>query len=265
MAAAAVGALAWGAATPPWRITHVDSLPSSLNVAAATGPRDAWAFGQLLSAQSQTYAVRYNGTKWARIPFPLYAQSASALSAGNVWAVGSWASAKAARAAPFGVEHWTGSAWHKVPVPRLSLPPGATVQASNVVADGPGNVWAAGFLGAGMGVAPGIVLLHWNGESFTRVKVPYPVTGPFSLTSDGAGGLWLSATEYAKTSVHQYLYHDSRGHWTRVPVPSEPKNVTQVSAMAAIPGTHSVWAAGAQTRLGGGTGQPQAIILKYGP
>lgn len=128
-----------------------------------------WAFGQLLTgARLSTYAVRYNGTRWARIPFPLFAQAAGELSAGDIWVVGSW----------------------------------------------------------------------------------------------GIRGFWLSATEYAKTSFRGYLYHYSGGHWTRIPVPNEPRNITQVSALASIPGTRSVWAVGVQT---GASLQPHAIILKYGP
>ncbi len=235
---------------------------AAIRTAVTSGPRDAWAFGQLLAAQPQPYVVHYTGAKWARIPFPLDAQAASALSAGDIWVVGSWVGKAGKGSSPFGVEHWTRGGWHKVAVPPLSLPKGAAVQASNVVADGPGDVWAAGFLGAGMGVAPGIVLLHWNGKAFTRIPVPYPVTSPFALTGDGAGGFWLSATQFAKASFTNYLYHYSGGHWTRIPVPNEPENLTQVSAMAAIPGTRSVWATGAQTRTSGGTGQPQGIILK---
>jgi hypothetical protein len=234
---------------------------AGINTATTSGPRDAWAFGQLVTAKSSAYAVHYNGARWARIAFPLDAQAASGLSAGNIWVVGSWA-ARAGKASPFGVEHWAGGAWHAVPVPALRLPRGATVQASNVVADGRDDVWAAGFLAAGMGLAPGIVLLHWNGRAFTRVTVPYPVTGPFSLTGDGAGGLWLSAAEYGKTSVRNFLYRYSGGRWTRVPVPNEPKSISAVSAMAWIPGTRSVWATGTQAASNGSS---RAIVLKYGP
>src|SRR6185437_5626558 len=101
--------------------------------------------------------------------------------------------------------------------------------------------------------------------AFVQVTAPYPVTGPYSVGGDGGGGFWLSGTEYGKTSFRNYLYHYIGGRWTRNPVPNEPKNITQVSGMAAIPGTHSVWATGAQTRTSGGSGQPQAIIMKYGP
>ena len=44
---------------------------------------------------------------------------------------------------------------------------------AGIVAITPDNVWADAFLSAGMGVAPGIVLLHWNGGGhWQRVAVP---------------------------------------------------------------------------------------------
>ncbi len=234
--------------------------------AVTSGPRDAWVFGQQITASS-AFAAHYNGSKWTRVSVPILAQQASALSVKNVWAVGSWALGKAPKgASPFAVEHWTGASWHAVTVPALKLPKGEFVQAQNVVAEGPDNVWAAGILTAGRGVGPGIVLLHWNGKAFTRVNVPYPVTGPYILSGDGAGGFWLSATQYSKTSYRFYLDHYNGGHWTRVAVPNEPKNQSQLSAMTAIPGTRSVWATGMELPTSDhGTGSSQGIILKYGP
>ena len=234
--------------------------------AVTSGPRDAWVFGQQITPSS-SFAAHFNGSKWTRVSLPLDVQQASGLSAGNIWAVGSWALGKAPKgASPFAVEHWNGKTWRAVAVPKLKLPTGEFVQAQNVVADGPNNVWAAGILTKGMGVGPGIVLLHWNGKAFTRVNVPYTVSGGFALSGDGAGGLWLSATQYSATRYVPYLYHYSGGHWARFAVPSKPKNQSQISAMTAIPGTHSVWAAGNQMLTSEhGTGSTVGIVLKYGP
>ena len=101
---------------------------------------------------------------------------------------------------------------------------------------------------------------------FRSVNVPYPVSGAFALSGDGSGGLWLSAAQYSKTTYLPYLYHYSGGHWTRSAVPNEPKNQSQISAMTAIPGTRSVWAAGMEMLTSEhGSGSSQGIILKDGP
>ena len=231
-----------------------------------TGAGNAWAFGQLETSPA-SYVAHYNGARWTRVSLPLYAQAASAVSARNIWAVGSWALGKAPKgASPFAVEHWTGSAWHPVPVPALRLPKGAQgVQAESVVAEGASDVWAAAYLTDGQGVGTGIVLLHWNGRKFAQVTVPYPVTGPFYLSGDGTGGVWLAATRIVKSKFGSYLYRYSSGRWTQIAAPNEPKNTTQLNAMTLIPGTHSVWAAGAGFSPTIDPGQGQGLILKYGP
>jgi hypothetical protein len=242
------------------------AFPAWAGVATAvtSGPRDAWVFGQDITAPSG-FAAHYNGAKWAQVSLPVRAQQAAEVSAGNVWVVGSWVKVPKG-ASPFAVEHLTGGAWHAVAVPALKLPKAESVVASNVVADGPDDVWAAGYLTEGEGVGPGIVLLHWNGKALTRVNVPYVVSGSFALSGDGAGGLWLSATQYSKTSYLPYLYRDNDGHWSRAAVPNEPKNQSQISAMTAIPGTHSVWAVGMELPTkDNGSGQSLGIIAKYGP
>jgi hypothetical protein len=239
---------------------------AEMSALVTTGAGSAWAFGQLASP-SASYVVHYNGTKWNRVSFPLYTQGASAVSASNIWAVGSWALGKEPKgASPFAVEHWNGSAWHEVPVPALKLPKGAQgVQAESVVAEGASDVWAAAYLTEGMGVGNGIVLLHWNGKKFTQVTVPYTVTAPFYLSGDGTGGIWLSATRVIKNTFGSYLYRYSDGHWTQTAAPNEPKNTTQFNAMTLIPGTHSVWATGAGLSATIDPGQGQGLILKYGP
>ena len=50
-----------------------------------------------------------------------------------------------------------------------------------------------------------------------------------------------------------------------IAAPNEPKNTTQFNAMTLIPGTHSVWATGAQFSATIDPGQGQGLILKYGP
>jgi hypothetical protein len=238
---------------------------TEMSAVVTTGERNAWAFGQLVTP-SASYVVHYNGATWDRVPFPVDVAGASAVSAGDIWAVGSWAGTAPKGASPFAVEHWTGSAWHTVPVPALKLPKGIQgVQPESVVAEGANDVWAAGYLTEGQGVGNGIALLHWNGRKFAQVTVPYPITGPFYLSGDGTGGIWLSAVRVFKNSYGTYLYRYFNGHWTQVGAPNEPKNTTQFDAMTLIPGTHSVWATGAGFSPTIDPGQGQGLILKYGP
>jgi hypothetical protein len=136
------------------------------------------------------------------------------------------------------------------------------MQPADVVAITPSNVWADAFLSAGQGVAPGVVLLHWNGKAWSQVKVPYPTVEPSSITQDGHNGIWLSA--YGSTNFKAYLDHDSNGHWSQVAVPAVKGSTTQLSMLSRIPGTSSVWAAGITYPNQNPNGISQGIILKYG-
>jgi hypothetical protein len=126
--------------------------------------------------------AHYNGTAWTQVAFPatVTPQDASALSSRNIWAVGQGASSMA-------IMHWNGKSWTQSRLPKVSLPAGDRMNGEGIAAISPDNVWADAFLGAGMGVAPGIVLLHWNGKAWSRVSVPYPANQPGVITQDGHG------------------------------------------------------------------------------
>lgn len=126
-------------------------------------------------------------------------------------------------------------------------------------------MWADAYLSQGMGIANGTVLLHWNGRAWSRISVPYPTSQPGPLTQDGHGGVWLSGYGTASTNFRAYLYHDNGGHWSRVAVPAAASSTTQLSALSAIPGGHSVWAAGESLPNPNPSGTSQGVILKYGP
>jgi hypothetical protein len=230
---------------------------SGVKASVVIGKRDAWAFAQIISPNSN-YVAHYNGTRWSKVAFPgkVIPQDASALSSRNIWAVGQGSST-------MGIVHWNGTSWTRVQLPKVSLPAGHRMNGTGIVAITPDNVWADAFLSAGMGVAPGIVLLHWNGKAWSRVSVPYPTVQPGAITQDGRGGVWLTA--YAPATFKPYLYHDNGGHWQRVAVPAAASSSTQLSALSWIPGGTSVWAGGASFPDSNPNGISQAAFLKYGP
>jgi hypothetical protein len=126
-------------------------------------------------------------------------------------------------------------------------------------------VWADAILTSGEGVAPGSVLLHWNGQAWSQVTVPYPTDQPGSLAQDGHNGIWLSVYGDATENYTPYLVHDSHGHWSRVAVPTVPGDAnTQLSMLSWIPGTRSVWAVGETFPVDNPDGVSQGVILKYG-
>jgi hypothetical protein len=231
--------------------------------AVTSGPTDAWAFGLNISGPTTSYAAHWNGKAWTKVSLPLLTQDVSALSGSDIWAIGQ--QVKSGKLSGFVTEHYYKGTWHTLPAPSLTLPKGDGYQPTNIVAESDTNVWAAAVLIKGQGVAQGIVLLHYNGHSWTRITVPYSVTGAFTLAADGSGGIWLSATEYAKTSFAPYFYHYTGGKWTaRIEIPHS-KNV-QISPAATtwIPGTKSLWSVGGELTTTTSGASAQGFILKYG-
>ena len=233
---------------------------SQVNAAAVFSPTNAWAFGEIFVPKLSAYVRHFNGKKWTAVSTPVVPNDASAVSAGDIWAVGQTVSSLNSRDQVFEAAQWTHGKWRQLHFPRLRLPKGAGLTLPAVVALGPANVWVTSELQKGMGISAGAVLLHYNGRKWTQVDVPY--TSTFALTNlaaDGRGGIWIAAT--ADDGLLQYVYHLRAGHWSRALVPSARGDGTQVQALAPRPGTTQAWAAGDMVPSGGGTAQ--GVVLDY--
>jgi hypothetical protein len=238
---------------------------TSITTAVAPSARDAWAFGENVDSFSP-YAVHYNGTDWSAVHFGAVATDASALSGRNIWVVGDAPTVPKSRLRVM-IEHYNGKAWHKAALPKITLPAGEVLDGSAIDAAGPHDVWATAVPVSATtgGTEPGIVALHYNGKSWAKVKVPYPVYsvyGPFLVAQDGNGGLWISADQFARGAYRPYLYHDSGGHWTRAAVPAGHGDATELLSMAWIPGTRTLWGAGHELPFPSNpSGTEQGVII----
>jgi hypothetical protein len=234
--------------------------------AVTFGRSDAWAFGQWPTGPA--FAAHYDGRKWVRESFPIAADVVSALSGSDIWVLGQPPSDGVPEQGSV-VEHYAKGAWHKL-VPPFARQKGQSVEWSSMVADSDTNVWAVAVV-----VTHGFedahdVLLHYNGSSWKRVGLPYPVgsgmpypVGQYTLAQDGSGGFWLSTIECVKTACASYFYHHARdGKWTS----AQKITLDGRSAMGPpvwIPGTTSLWSIGTEG-LNIGSSAPQGFVLKYG-
>jgi hypothetical protein len=233
---------------------------SQVNAAAVFSATNAWAFGEIFFPKVSAYVRHFNGSKWTAVSTPVVPDGASAVSAGDIWAVGQTVKSLGARDQVFAAAQWTHGKWRLLNFPRLRLPKGAFVTFPQVVALGPANVWVDFMLQKGMGAYPGAILLHYNGRKWTQVSVPYKTTFALaSLAGDGHGGIWIAAT--TDSGLHQYIYHLRAGHWSRELMPSVSGEGTQVQAIAARPGTTQTWAGGDMVPTGGGI--PEGVLLDY--
>jgi hypothetical protein len=236
------------------------SFPGQVRTYAAAvfSRTDAWAFGELFissTASSRPYVVRFTGRRWLRVPSPLVPQAASAVAPDDIWTVGpltgygdAWAAA-----------HWNGSRWRTLRFPPL--PP--AVAASAVIGNASIQAFSArdAWVDIGLTTATasyGIIVLHWNGQAWSRVPVPYRTQADGAISQDGRGGFWMYAIgPAAPAGAPTDLYHYSNGQWSRQPAPALGGVATEMGVLSWRPGARSGWAAA-------GTGN-RGALLRYFP
>jgi hypothetical protein len=222
---------AWGAPV---------TLPPSVLISAAVAPSadDVWAFGKDTSSGAG-YAARYDGSGWSTVALPVDTVSASALSASDIWVTGERPGTKAPSRLDILVEHWTGSSWQKVGL-SATVHRGEALTPYGIVALSPRDVWVDAQLTTGRG--EDVVLFHWNGSSWRQVRFPYQNGVIWWLAQDGHGGIWLvsSMGDTRTTGVAHY----SDGTWSKQALPGKVQGYF-TNSVAWIPGTTSVWGAGA--------------------
>lgn len=195
----------------------------------AVGPGDVWSFGVTGFGPATPDLRHYNGRNWSKVKAPGLISKWSALSSKDIWATG-WIDAGTGGPIPT-VMRWDGKSWKKHSQP-LGTGYEGTV-AGGVLAFSTTNVWVSGMDAAGRGL-----LLRWNGKTWKKYVAP--VKDVLSdLVYDGDGGLWMRAGQ-------KFLRLNS-GKWTTTSVPGRTGLRTEVSALARVPKTTSVWGVGSLT------------------
>lgn len=222
--------------------------------AVVLGPENAWFVGTKWNGEAdRPIAQHYDGRTWTTMPLPATAESVSALSANRIWAIG--LSDKGTVVAM----RWNGTAWRQSPLPLPSLPPDVRVRPADIVAVRPGEVWASGQLVRHEGL-PGALLWRWNGLRWARARIDAPEETLSRLAPDGQGGLWI-VSQGTRPSA-SLLHYGSGRLLSREPAPVQPGTDAGIEALALVPGTRSLWAAGVLNRA---DGEWAAAIYRYDP
>ncbi len=230
---------AWSLAKQlPW---NGKGLAPQLTGVVALSTKNVWVFGS--SGFTLGWGTwHYNGRLWRQ----WHGNAAditngSALSATNIWTVGGLSAPQSQ------IVRYTGT-WKPVASPVL-----AGLQFEGIHAFAVKNVWASAVSTGGSAAS---WLVHYNGRSWSKVRLPYSMTlnwGP--IVSDGHGGLWLAGLVVSATTERFYVVHrTAKGAWSRTQVGA------QMLSLANIPGTASVWGAGAFY----GRVSHLAVIYAYG-
>lgn len=163
---------------------------SRLGAVTAVAAGNAWAVGSYnVGTSGKTLILHWNGRKWAKVASPnppgavgeMLLHGASASSAGNAWAVGTYTAASQ----KIITLRWNGRAWKIVPSPSPAEPNLAGVSAVSA-----SNAWAVGDYSPGS--THSTLILHWDGRAWDQVVSPAPGTGSVltGVATTSASNVW---------------------------------------------------------------------------
>jgi hypothetical protein len=163
-----------------WDGTAWSILPDSSISGAAAGTgllvsvsadasNDVWAVG------AETL-LHFNGTTWSEVPSPLLsANSVTALSATNAWAVGTISVfANHRQHTKPAIEHWDGTSWSIVSSPNPNPAPTKDTALYGIAAILANDIWAVGAGNFSTTSGTATLIEHWDGTSWTIVSSPDP-------------------------------------------------------------------------------------------
>jgi hypothetical protein len=216
---------------------------------------DAWAVGGN-EGGAKANALHWDGKAWREVAMPHTAFKVAAVSANDVWAVGSGTNDQ-----PYAA-HWNGRAWTTAKLPKVPLKKGTTGFSyfNDVVALSKNSVWAVGRFYWRVPGKPGHnqpVLMHWNGSKWS---LTLGSTGDFALSvaSDGTGGIWYSSGN------GRFVHRTRTGSTTTVAVPAPTgRRTADIRDITSTPHAPKLLAVG-QTEPAPGDESWDALIEQYG-
>jgi hypothetical protein len=154
----------------------------------------------------------------------------------------------------FGVQHWTGTAWHQVKVP-----PSLAGTAASSVAIGASSVSNAWLLSPGTSTSSPGTALRWNGSAWQAQQIPSWVVrlsraGDFNAAAEvfSPSSVWVFSVGFDTSGNPDHFASFYNGHgWAKVALPG---SADQVSALSPT----DMWALGNTV-----TGNPAQILMHW--
>ena len=150
---------------------------NQLHGVTAISSSNVWAVGSanVLGGATNTLIEHWNGKKWKIVTSPNttelanYLYSVTAITANNIWAVGSAASSGGSSAQSL-IEHWNGTQWSIVTSPNV-----LSLNILNGVSAVSGkDIWAVGYTMNVSGTKTQTLIEQWNGTKWKIVAGPIP-------------------------------------------------------------------------------------------
>jgi hypothetical protein len=156
-----------------------------------------------------------------------------ALSARNIWAVGS----SGAAGKPL-VEHWNGTKWSIVAAPDK----GSTTELYDVTVIGPLNAWAVGYYTPPAGGHNRTLIEHWNGHTWAVVASPNPIAASDNflkgIDAVSAQNIWAVGSN-GRPGNKTIIEHYNGSKWVTVhgaslPLGGDLQDVSAISTMNVV-------------------------------
>jgi hypothetical protein len=219
----------------------VNATSWALLSVAQLGKKNAMAIGYSRAPSTAPVGFQWNGSTWTATPMPhpsggalLY--SATAVPGTVHYLAGGESCTTVACPEAFMVE-WDGTSWSPVKLPPLS---GSTDIAS-VSASSANDAWAAGQSCNDLNGSCNVLLLHWNGKTWSKMTIPRLAdmyADLYSVADLSPTNAWAVGTsEFGSLALHW-----NGSSWVDVPVPGNSGFNQGIDAVAAIPGTSEIWA-----------------------
>lgn len=229
---------------------------------AAVSPTDVWAVGRFnvegtTEGTGRTLVQHWDGAEWQIVPSPNAGleqrgngslADVFALASDDVWAVGSHYPREEFPTLQPLIEHWNGKKWEVVPGPSKS--PGPWSELSGISGSGPSDIWAVGVRDVQVGETgtERALILHWDGEQWTRVPAPLPAgrLNPFKLHEVAAlspTNAWAVGVVATSKSHRAFVIHWDGKSWEIVPSASPSPQFEDLTGIAAL-SANRIWAVG---------------------
>jgi hypothetical protein len=166
---------------------------------------------------SANLILHWNGKTWARIPSPApidakygdFLNGVTAVSAGDIWAVGCTDGCQVQGEFNPQIERWNGKTWKQVAAPAT---PYGIYALNSVAAASAGDAWAVG--GGGPGTALSGAIAHWNGGTW-KLSPGLRGTQLYGVTALSTGDAWAVGVAQSGATGRALILHWNGKAWAR--------------------------------------------------
>ena len=221
----------------------------------------ALAAGPAAADPASIWHVQTTANPQAKALTDTFFSSVSASGPDEAWGVGTHSDVQASDH-PL-VEHWDGTSWTDVQVPR---PAGRQATLSGVDDLSPTDAWAVGQSSSASDLNARTLIEHWDGTSWSIIPSPNPATGipgdEDVLTAIGGTGrndLWAAGweTDQSTQTIFLLFEHWDGTSWSAMPSPTPIRSAQFASSITAV-SSKNVWAVGVDE-----TGQRRTLAAHW--